>query len=30
MPKKTEGPVDIICLECLGTGIKKEVKKCRE
>jgi len=28
--ESTEGPVDIICLECLGTGIKKEVSKCRK
>ena len=25
--ESTEGSVDIICLECLGTGFKKEVKK---
>ena len=23
----TEGPKDIYCLECLGTGIKKDEKK---
>jgi hypothetical protein len=28
--ESTEGKVPIFCLECLGTGIKKEVKKCRE
>jgi hypothetical protein len=28
--ESTEGKVPIFCLEYLGTGIKKEVKKCRE